>query len=149
MNAVCKTLQKAQFVFTNNVSLTKRQTGGNLSEGKENNLGRFPYSCLNIFPAQGSLPLEMWLVASQLWKTPFTLQVVSVITCALLPAFRFIVIIIIWSTPKLWAVVFPLFIHFEENSSSPKWYFIVSLPTCTQTHMFKDFSEGLLSNSPP
>lgn len=27
LNAVCETLQKAQFVFTNNVAVRKRQTG--------------------------------------------------------------------------------------------------------------------------
>lgn len=35
----------------------KRQTRGNLSEGRGNNLGRFPYGCLNIFAVQGSLLL--------------------------------------------------------------------------------------------
>lgn len=59
LNAVCKTLQKVQSIFTNSDSKRKRRTRGNLSEGEENNLGRFPYGCLNIFTAQGYLHLEI------------------------------------------------------------------------------------------
>ena len=94
--------------------------------GKENNLGRFLYNCLNICTAQESLYLERWLVAFQFWKTPLPFKLyMSSLTPSLLPALKFIVVVIIWSGLKLWAILFLPIIAFGENSSSPRWYYFM------------------------